>query len=795
MNPLRSWLRRCLSRTTPIARPRTRLTVEDLEARVLLSTTPTFHQWAQQEIHLDDVTVAPVNVGPSATAQSASPTNNSFGSLIGLNQVLADTSYRGAGYSVAVIDTGINYNDPNLGGGWGKRVIAGWNFVANTSNPMDDNGHGTFVASEIASSSSTYAGVAPDVNLVALKVLDSTGSGTYASVLSALNWVVAHRTQYNIVAVNLSLGSGNYTVNPYTYLESDFATLKADGVFIAVAAGNDYYTDSSQPGLDYPAISSNVVSVGAVWDGSFGPIAWANGARDYSTAADQIVSFSERSAALSILAPGAIVTGDGLSGGTITMAGTSMATPVITGAAVILHEALVDDGLSQDANETYILSLMQSTGKTIVDANHGTDNVQHTGLTFHRINLAAALAALGGSTAQPPPPTPPAPVQPPTLPAIANQTIATGATLTLPLHASDPAGLPLTYSVTVATTGSEAYQLKTSLGLQYAGSYYTNLMGDHEKWLLGTGADAGGADAGGADAGGSVWYCLLPDGELRKWAGSWSATLGASALIANLGAAYYTNPNLLLNATQTAPPGGSATGGSAEATASVSSNGTLTVKPAALYHGSFTVQVIVSNGTKSATQSFTVTVGAATSTPAPATGAAPTLAAIPNQTVSGGKSLTVQLGASSPAGTTLTYAATVTSISSAALLFKTSLGLQSAGSYDTNLMGDHEKWLSSTSGQWYCLLPDGELRKWAGNWSATLQPSALVAKLGAAYYTNPNLLLNAQPVTSVGTVTVSGGKLVIQPSATFRGTFVVQVTVRSSNGKTATQSTTVTVTA
>src|SRR5262249_2865180 len=137
--------------------------------------------------------------------------NSDFRGIIGLDAAQANYPYRGQGYSVAVLDTGINYNDPNLGGGWGKRVIAGWNFHANNGSPMDDNGHGTFVAGEIASSSATYPGVAPDVNLIALKVLDGSNNGTWTNIQAGLEWVIAHRAQYNIVAVNLSLGSGNYT--------------------------------------------------------------------------------------------------------------------------------------------------------------------------------------------------------------------------------------------------------------------------------------------------------------------------------------------------------------------------------------------------------------------------------------------------------------------------------------------------------------------------------------------------------------------------------------------------------
>jgi len=80
---------------------------------------------------------------------------------------------------------------------------------------------------------------------------------------------------YNIVAINLSLGSGNYTSNPYTFLDADFTALKNGGVFISVAAGNSFYTNNSALGLDYPAVDPLTVSVGAVYDGNFGQAAEA----------------------------------------------------------------------------------------------------------------------------------------------------------------------------------------------------------------------------------------------------------------------------------------------------------------------------------------------------------------------------------------------------------------------------------------------------------------------------------------------------------------------------------------
>jgi subtilisin family serine protease len=213
------------------------------------------------------------------------PATTDYRSVIGLDTTLTQYPYRGAGYSVAILDTGIDYNNTNLGGGFGAghRVLAGFDFVNNDADPMDDNGHGTLLAGIIGSSSATAPGIDPAVNFIDLKVLDSHMNGSWTNIDSALQWVISHKTQYNIVAVNLSLGSGNYTVNPYSLLENDFASLKSMGVFTAVAAGNNFYTYNSQPGVGYPATSPSVVAVGATWAGNFGANTWSTGATDFAT--------------------------------------------------------------------------------------------------------------------------------------------------------------------------------------------------------------------------------------------------------------------------------------------------------------------------------------------------------------------------------------------------------------------------------------------------------------------------------------------------------------------------------
>ena len=117
---------------------------------------------------------------------------------------------------------------------------------------MDDNGHGTHVAGIIGSSDPTYSGVAPNVNFIALKVLDANGSGSFGNVEQALQWVVAHQAQYNIVAINMSLGVGNYTTNPYTFLDDELDDAQEPGRVRRGRRGQQLF--SSTQGLAYPAV-------------------------------------------------------------------------------------------------------------------------------------------------------------------------------------------------------------------------------------------------------------------------------------------------------------------------------------------------------------------------------------------------------------------------------------------------------------------------------------------------------------------------------------------------------------
>lgn len=762
------------------------------------------------------------------------PTGN-LQSLLGLNQLQAAfPTVTGAGETVALLDTGINYNLPSLGGGIGPgyRVVYGYNFVNNTTDALDDNGHGTFLANMIGSSNPSDLGIAPNVQFADLKVLDANMNGSWTAIENALAWVIANKTRYNIVAVNMSLGSGDYSSDDYDLLESDIATLKNMGVFIASASGNNFATNGSVPGLAYPAVDPDVVSVGATWAGSYGSQT-VDGATDNSTAVNQLADFTQRDAALSILAPGAWITTIGMAGTETEMGGTSMATAVVTGAAVLLNQELTQLGQSSLTSELDILQLMQSTGATVVDdATSAMTNVTPTGLTFKELNLQAAMDAAAASTA-------------PSIGTIANQTMLVGQTINVALPVSHAANDPVTVSAKEIYLPALAYQLKGQYGLTSNGNYYTNYDGFSEKWI---------------DGASGSYFWLLPNGALYRYTGA-TSTIQASNLVGTLSAAYYANPALLWDAAYTGNP---------PAVLSVSGDN-LSIRSPAYWVGSYSVLVTVTDAAHhTATESFNVTVNPAppvltpianqtvtnvasnvsltlsatdaengpvsytaavlptngqtppvtltvtgnhltASTPSTfagvytvqvsandltavssetfnvtVNGVTPTLAAIATQTMSAGKtSLTIPLSA---ANATSFLAVALTPSATLYQLQQQYGFTEYNGSYYQNLWGQNEKWLVGKNDVWYMLLPSGQLYRWAQSVAATLQPANLIATLTPPVYANPELLWNAQPaVTPALTFSITGNQLTVKRPASLTGVFYVTVT--ATNGYAAAEQT------
>ncbi|MGD9646179.1 MAG: S8 family serine peptidase [Pirellulales bacterium] len=362
----------------PLPKRRRALRLESFESRLVMSTTPAYDFWLDPQ-SLVDLATDPAIADPQL--QAAATGGQSVGSAA-LAGVRNEYGFTGAGQTVAVIDTGVAWDTAALGGGFGTgyRIVGGWDFAENDADPFDDGlagGHGTHVAGIIGSSDARYTGAAPDVDLVSLRVFDDNGGGTFAWIEQALSWVHEHHASFAnpITTVNISIGSNwNAASLPaWATLEEELAQLAADGIFVAVAAGNAFTSFNAQ-GVSYPAVSQYVV-----------PVA--------STDADgQLSYFSQRSDRV-LAAPGRRVTStvpdyignrNGINDDFAALSGTSMATPYVAGAAVLVREAYAF--LGQNVGQSEIYNLMRNTADTVFDPV--------TGATYARLNVDRAIDTL-----------------------------------------------------------------------------------------------------------------------------------------------------------------------------------------------------------------------------------------------------------------------------------------------------------------------------------------------------------------------------------------------------------------
>ena len=238
---------------------------------------------------------------------------------------------RGAGVTVAVLDTGIGpHGDLD--------VVASLSRDFTLSGSWEDgHGHGTHVAGIIAAreNGAGVVGVAPDASLVALKVLGDSGRGNLSWIIGALDWAIAHRSEIDII--NMSLGA---TIVDRSNCATAGAFHKAicnavdAGIVVIVAAGN---SNRDAEGT-IPATYAEVLTVSALGDtdgksGGLGPDTQRYGPDD------TLAGFSNWGEDIDLAAPGVQILSAAKGGGVVSKSGTSMASPHVAGLAALYIEA------------------------------------------------------------------------------------------------------------------------------------------------------------------------------------------------------------------------------------------------------------------------------------------------------------------------------------------------------------------------------------------------------------------------------------------------------------------------
>jgi subtilisin family serine protease len=233
---------------------------------------------------------------------------------------------------VAVIDTGIDLDHPDLNVAGGKNCT--------TSSGFDDaNGHGTHVAGTIGALDNDVGvvGVAPGARVWPVRVLDRRGSGSWSWVICGIDWVTQNKE--SIEVANMSLGgsgsepsaSGCVTGNA---LHDAICRSVAQGVTYTVAAGNE----STNAATRVPASFDEVITVSALADFNGLPGGGA-GATCRADVDDTFADFSNYGADVDLIAPGVCINSTWRGGGYNTISGTSMAAPHAAGAAALYKAA------------------------------------------------------------------------------------------------------------------------------------------------------------------------------------------------------------------------------------------------------------------------------------------------------------------------------------------------------------------------------------------------------------------------------------------------------------------------
>ena len=282
----------------------------------------------------NDVAPATIEVRFKTTLTASIP-------YIGAN-VAHSNSFKGSGAYVVIIDTGIEASHPFFGG----RVALEACFSSRCPNGSTEqvgpgaakpvHWHGTHVAGIAAGSNSSFSGVAPQANIIAVNVFDIYGGANDTDITKALNWVNSISSQYNIVSVNMSLGGTqlfNSTCDGYIPEMTDaIKNLRSKQIATVISSGNSY-----AKGMSAPACISFAVSVAAS-----------------NPTNDDITSFSNINELTTIAAPGFSINSSTLMGGYRAASGTSMAAPHVTGAFAVYYSKFGKQDVSKVISDFYV---------------------------------------------------------------------------------------------------------------------------------------------------------------------------------------------------------------------------------------------------------------------------------------------------------------------------------------------------------------------------------------------------------------------------------------------------------
>jgi len=279
----------------------------------------------------------------------------------------------GDGQAVCIIDTGIDYTHPAFIGKVSSQhcycSVSGSaccpDELQEGDDAMDDNGHGTHVAGIMVSNDATYKGVAPDANVVVLKTCNHAGYCSGSDIIAAIEWCTTNVETYNIGVISMSVGGLSYA-DTCDSVSSSMTTAVNNavnnGIAVTIASGNNGYTDK----ISWPSCISSAISVGGV---------------DKS---DNIASYSNRNSILDYLAPGGsssqLITSTGLDNGFVGKYGTSMATPHVAGAILLLKQYI-------ELYNDYTPSITELRGLL---SKYSVD-IENSGITFKRIDVSAAI--------------------------------------------------------------------------------------------------------------------------------------------------------------------------------------------------------------------------------------------------------------------------------------------------------------------------------------------------------------------------------------------------------------------